>query len=254
MILFEWEIPGKCKSLEAQHWELTQQSDTALSRAVQIFLWKVSNHSMYDMNVEQCVGNGYASCSLTHEWLSWYFVTSFQVSFATGYFGILIKANSVPWVALIGDEFISKAAGEAAVILKHIWSLYSPEGQYCGSCGLLSVHPSVRVWWSRQSKGSSFTITLYVYHTPPIQTWKQPQFSSINVGDPQNHRINWVVKGIWDHQVQPMTNTTSLTKPWHWLHIQSFYKHVQAWWLHHLPQQDSRAQSLFSVKNFFPDV
>lgn len=47
--------------------------------------------------------------------------------FARNYFGILIKTSSEPWISLIAGKFICKTAGEAAVILKHVLSLYSPE-------------------------------------------------------------------------------------------------------------------------------
>lgn len=51
----------------------------------------------------------------------------FSFSLARRYFGILIKTSSARQIALIAGEFICWTAGEAAVILKHILSLYSPE-------------------------------------------------------------------------------------------------------------------------------
>jgi len=75
----------------------------------------------------------------------------------------------------------------------------------------------------------------------------------------QNHRIAEVGKELKDHQIQPQPNHTTLTNnpplrhvPEH--HIQTVFKHIQGWWLNHLPGQSIPVLNNPFCKEQFPDI
>jgi len=85
------------------------------------------------------------------------------------------------------------------------------------------------------------------------------KYAAIRYLESWNERIAQVAKDPQDHQVQPQPNRTTLTNnpplnhvPEH--HTETVFKHIQGWWLNHLPGEPVPVFNNPFCKEGFPDV